>query len=186
MWNKHLQEVIDELVTTIKEMDPSKQARVLTLVKKKLAASQSPDDQRTLTNPLHEWLLPPGDPQRVAQIPTMEQRVIQRVNKNNTSIPTPLIRVTDAPAIMAAPNPTTKRTLRLTPQSHLRQTRKNIPGSVPPITRVNRRHVPIEPSTPTPPPAPRMARWRPRRLRTLDCHVFVLSQSKAAEDTAIS
>ena len=39
MWNEHLQEVIDELVTTIKEMDPSKQARVLTLVKKKLASA---------------------------------------------------------------------------------------------------------------------------------------------------
>jgi hypothetical protein len=115
VWNEHLQEVIDKLVARIKEMDPSKQARVLTLVKKKLTASQSPNDQHTLTNPLHEWLLPPGDPQRVARIPTMEQRVTQRVKENNTSIPTPLIHVTDAPAIMAAPNPTTKRTLRLTP-----------------------------------------------------------------------
>jgi hypothetical protein len=43
MWNEHLQEVIDELVTTIKKMDPYKQARVLTLVKEKLAATQPLD-----------------------------------------------------------------------------------------------------------------------------------------------
>jgi hypothetical protein len=69
MWNVHLQEVIDELVTTIKEMDPNKQARALTLVKEKLATMQPLDDQRTLTSPIHEWILPPGDPQRVAHIP---------------------------------------------------------------------------------------------------------------------
>jgi hypothetical protein len=40
MWNEHLQEVIDKLVTTIKEMDPIKQQHILTLVTKKLAATQ--------------------------------------------------------------------------------------------------------------------------------------------------
>ncbi len=37
MWNKHLQEVIMELVTTLNELPPKKQARVLTKVQQKLA-----------------------------------------------------------------------------------------------------------------------------------------------------
>ncbi len=36
MWNKHLHEVIDKLMTTLKDMSPKKQARILTLVKKKI------------------------------------------------------------------------------------------------------------------------------------------------------
>jgi hypothetical protein len=72
MWNEHLQEVIDKLVTTIKEMNPIKQKRVLTLVKKKIAATQPMDVQRIPTSPLHEWILPASDPQTVARIPITE------------------------------------------------------------------------------------------------------------------
>ncbi len=68
------------------------------------------DVQRILMSPLHEWILPACDPQRVARIPITEQRVTQRVGEDvpTTLLPTPLMCVTDAPAIMAAPNPTTK------------------------------------------------------------------------------
>jgi hypothetical protein len=40
MWNEHLQEVIDELVTTLQEMPPEKHTRELTFVKKKLLLGQ--------------------------------------------------------------------------------------------------------------------------------------------------
>ena len=152
MWNKHLQEVIDELVTTIKEMNPDKQTCVLTLVRQKLAALLPADDNRRLTTPLHKWILPPSNPQRVTQIPTPDQRVAQRVDNGipTTDIPTPLTRVADAPAIMAAPNPTTKQSLWLTPWTHIRRKRNNIHGLVPPITRNNHCPVPAEPSPPTP------------------------------------
>jgi hypothetical protein len=164
MWNEHLQEVIDELVTTIKEMDPNKQARVLTLFKEKLATTQPLNDQRTLMSPIHEWILPPGDPQRVARIPPPEQRVTQRVGKDApvTPVITPLMRVTNAPVIMAAPNSTTKQALKLTPWSHMQRTWSNIPGSVPPIVRSNQLPVPAKPSPPTIVPTRRMStRSRP-------------------------
>ena len=59
-----------------------------------------------------------------------EQRVID--NSPIISIP----RITNAPPIMHARNPTAKRTLQLTPRLHRWTTRNNTPGAVPPITRV--------------------------------------------------
>jgi hypothetical protein len=44
--------------------------------------------------------------------------------------------MSDAPPIMNAPNPTTKRALKLTKRVHCRLTWINIPGTVPPITQV--------------------------------------------------
>jgi hypothetical protein len=41
MWNKHLQEVIDKLVTTLHEMPPKKRTRALTLVAKEFSSGQS-------------------------------------------------------------------------------------------------------------------------------------------------
>jgi hypothetical protein len=79
MWNEHLQEVIDELVTILCEMPPTKCAWVITLVQQKLASKHiNTETQCTLTNPIHEWLLPPGDPQWVPYVPPPEQRVEQR------------------------------------------------------------------------------------------------------------
>jgi hypothetical protein len=118
-------------------MDPEKQKTCLALVTKKYTATQPMDVQRVLTSPLHGWILPAGDPQRVARIPIPEQRVTQSLGKDvpTTLLPTPLMRVTNAPAIMATPNPTTKRALKLMPRSHTRQMQYNIPGLVPLITR---------------------------------------------------
>ncbi len=42
--------------------------------------------------------------------------------------------MSDAPPIMNAPNPTTKRALKTTKRVHRRITRNNVPGTVPPIT----------------------------------------------------
>ncbi len=81
---------------TMKEIDPNKQARDLTLVKEKLATTQPLHDQCTLTNPIHEWIFPPGDPQRVAHVPPPEERVNQRVGKDAplTPVITPLTCIT--------------------------------------------------------------------------------------------
>jgi hypothetical protein len=129
MWNKHLQEAIDKLVTTIKEMNLDKQTHVLTFIRQKSATSLPMDDHRRLTSPLHEWILPPRNPQRVTRIPTPEQRVAQRVDNSipPADVPTPLTRVTDALAIMVAPNPITKQSLWLTHRTYVRCTRNNIP-----------------------------------------------------------
>jgi hypothetical protein len=75
MWNKHLQEVIDKLVTTIQEMPPNKRYRVLTLVAEKLAAGQLNNPKRSLMHPRHEWILPQGDLQRAPYVPPNKQRV---------------------------------------------------------------------------------------------------------------
>jgi hypothetical protein len=78
MWNKYLQEVTNKLVTTLREMPPDKRAHILTLVEEELMLGQFTDPKRTLTNPVHEWILPPGDLQRMPYIPPLEQRVEQR------------------------------------------------------------------------------------------------------------
>jgi hypothetical protein len=101
MWNAHLQEVFEELVTTLHKLPVNKQMGVLKTIKKKLKSNPEPEKQ-VLTSPNHEWLLPPGDLQRVPTIIPPAQRVEQRVADD---VPT-LQRITEAPPIMAAPNPT--------------------------------------------------------------------------------
>jgi hypothetical protein len=137
LWNKQLQEVTNKLVTTVREMPPEKQTRVITLVQQKMASHRKDGTTCTLTNPLHHWILPPGNLQRVPYVPPPEQRVEQGVSDIATDVappPPPITRIMDTPPIMAAPNPATKRTLHLTKRSHFRVTRNNVPGSVSPIT----------------------------------------------------
>ncbi len=143
LWNKHLQEVIDELATTPGEMPPSKRARVMTLVKQKLTPPSPPKDKRVLTNPNNEWIVPQGDLQCTPYIPPVIKRAEQRVSDIETqrmvpTVPTPtaIQCITNAPSIMAAPNPTTKRQLKLTKCTHVRRMQNNIPGSVPLITNI--------------------------------------------------
>ena len=122
-------EVIDELVSTIKDMPDDKQSRVLTLVKQKLATSAF-DNDRCITNPIHEWLLPPNDiqrlPRRIAATQRVEQRVAQpapqRVSPTPLTDTIPIPRITTAPPIMLAPNPTAKRTLKTTLRTHQQHT----------------------------------------------------------------
>jgi hypothetical protein len=86
----------------------------------------------------------------------------QRVNTPNeqrqdNQIDIPMLtRITDAPPIMNAPNPTQKRTLKLSKRMHSRQTRNNIPGSVPQITPTAPRRLITNP-LPTPIVAPQQS-----------------------------
>jgi hypothetical protein len=83
MWNKHLQEVISKPNTTLHEMPSIKRAHVIALVHRKLISSDPVNSKRTLTNPNHKWILPPGDLQRTPYILSQndldEQREEQRV-----------------------------------------------------------------------------------------------------------
>jgi hypothetical protein len=89
LWNEHLQEVIDELITTVCKMQPEKQTRVITLVQPKLASHHKDGTTRTLTNPLYHWILPPGNLQRVPYVPLPEQTVEQRVSDIATDVAPP-------------------------------------------------------------------------------------------------
>jgi hypothetical protein len=53
MWNMHLQEVSNELVTTLQEMPAGKQSGVLLDIKSKLALT-NPTYKQTLTCPMHK------------------------------------------------------------------------------------------------------------------------------------
>ena len=131
-------------------MPPPKCARVISLVQRKLTSADSNrETTRTLTTPNHDWMLPPGDLQRSPYIPPVEQRVEQRMATDTEPLPPVIQRITDAlPTIMATPNPTTKRTLRLTKRMHMQRTQNNVPGSVPPITNIAPRQDILIPPTP--------------------------------------
>ncbi len=63
-----------------------------------------------------------------------------REDKQRVVDDTPIItipRITDAPPIMQARNPTSKRALKTAPRIHKRATRNNTPGALPPINRVH-------------------------------------------------
>jgi hypothetical protein len=68
----------------------------------------------------------------------VEQRV--REEQQRVIDETPILtipRITDAPPIMQACNPTSKRALKNTPGIHRQVTRKNMPGGVPMINNNN-------------------------------------------------
>jgi hypothetical protein len=136
-------------------MPPNKCNSVPTLVAEILAAGQLNDPKCSLTHPGHNRILPQEDLQRAPYVPPNEQRVPkQRVPKQRVMLddaeptnympPQPLARITNAPPIMSALNPTTRRALRLMKRTHSRKTRNNIPGSVPFITiTAPQRHTPL-------------------------------------------
>jgi hypothetical protein len=122
MWNEHLQEVINKLVTTLHELPPKKRIRIMSRITAKLSAPLVGAEPRQLTYPGHEWLLPRADvqlnlyvpPPVERVVPIGEQRVEQRVKqmvKPTVDIPAnvPIFeRIINAPPIMNAPNPTQK------------------------------------------------------------------------------
>ena len=61
------------------------------------------------------------------------------------------MRITDAPPIITAPNPTAPRQLKKTVRTHSRLTRHNIPGSTPHIVNIGKRRRIEAPTTPAPP-----------------------------------
>ncbi len=116
--------------------------------RKLTSADNNSNTTRTLTNPNYDWILPPGDLQQSPYIPPVEQRVEHRVAADTKPLPPVISRITDSPPIMAAPNPTTKQTLRLTRCKHMQWTRNNVPGSVSPIPNVVPRQDILIPPTP--------------------------------------
>ena len=156
--HNHMRELTNEVVSTLKHMTAEKQKRVLTLFKSKLSdVTVQPEAPAFLTSPCHAWILPDEDFQGVPRLwaPTQDQqRVAQSEEQRVGTTPemTPVLdlrRMSNAPPIMIAPNPTTKRALKFTKQVHRHITRNNIPGTVPPTTPAIPRH-PIPPATNAP------------------------------------
>jgi hypothetical protein len=150
---------------TLHELPVNKQLGALTDIKNKLTFDCPSTTKQTLTRPTHEWLLPPVNLQRVPPGIPPTQRVEQRVASTH-HVDTPLLqRVTEAPTIMAAPNPTARRTLELTKQTHARHTCNNTPGIIPAITRTpsTQRHS----STPILAPATAMPHQSPHTTAAL-------------------
>jgi len=151
--NDHMRELTNKVVSMLKNMTEEKQRRVLTLVKSKLSdAMVQLEGPAFLTSPCHAWILPVDNLQRVPQqrVPTQDQqrvapRAEQRVGTSTPDTTTlqDLRRMSNAPPIMNAPNPTTKRALQSTKRVHRRITQNNTPGTVPPITpAIPRRPIP--------------------------------------------
>jgi hypothetical protein len=145
----HMQELTNEVVSTLKNMTPEKQRRVLMLFQAKLAnTSVHPGGPAFLMSPCHAWILPEEDIQRVPQprTPTQDQQRVapsaeQRVGTTpDITVFHDLCRMSNAPPIMNAPNPTTKRALQSTKRVHRRITQNNVPGTIPPITPAIPRH----------------------------------------------
>jgi hypothetical protein len=135
----HLQGLTDKMIVKLSASTPGKQSRVLNLVWSKPAAQDLPPSPQVLTHPLHKWMLPAKDPQcfpRHEAITPYKQRVGIAPEEQRVSAPAiqPLCRITNAPLIMAAPNPTMKQNLKRIKHTHSRVTCNNIPRSVPPIT----------------------------------------------------
>ncbi len=136
-----LQEVTTEMISTVTKMPANEQRRVLTEVRAKLADdSLCPCGPAFLTSPCHAWMLPNNDhqcaPQEAAptHVPALEGQ--HRVGPTPEVTPAEsLQRMLNAPPIMNAPNPTTRRALKSTKRVHLRLTRNNVPGTVTTITR---------------------------------------------------
>jgi hypothetical protein len=100
---------------------------------------------KLLQSKIEDILHPPtlvDAPQGEQRVREEEQRVI-----NETPILT-VPRITDAPPIMQAWNPTAKRVLKITPQNHWQLTRNNTLGGVPLTRRV---HPILEGDTPDQP-----------------------------------
>ena len=113
-----------------------------------------PEGPAFLSSPCHAWILPEDDFQCVPKLrtPTQEQQRVapsakQRVGttQETTTMVQDLRQMSNAPPIMNAPNPTTKRALKSTKRVHRRLTRNNVPGTVPPIIpAIPRRPVPTD------------------------------------------
>ena len=138
----YMQELTKEVVSTLKHMTPEKQRCVLRLFQAKLAnTAVQPEGPAFLSSPCHAWILPEEDLQQVPQLrtPTQDQQRVapsaeQRVGTTpDITAIQDLCRMSNAPPIMNAPNPTMKQALKSTKWVHQRITRNNVPGTVPPI-----------------------------------------------------
>ncbi len=118
-----LKELTQEMVSTLTTMPAIEQRHVLTEVHKKLADNLlCPSGPAFLTSPCHAWILPEDDHQRAPQEVApmhVSQRAApegqQRVGLTPAVTPAEILqRMSNAPPIMNAPNPTIKRALKST------------------------------------------------------------------------
>ncbi len=136
IWNEHLQEVSEELVTRLHDLPVKKCVLVFSDINNKLSIGAQSKDKQQLTSLNHKWILSPSDLQRVPSVITPEERVDQRVDTTTHPPFVPALqRLTDAPPIMVASNPTTRCVLKLTRRTHSRHTQNNTPGSIPAVTQ---------------------------------------------------
>jgi hypothetical protein len=153
-----LKAVTKEMITTLTKLTATKQWQVLTEVHAKLADDVlCPCGPAFLTSPCHAWMQPDDNHQCAPQ--EAHTPVLQRVAPETQQMvgPTPhvnpapsLQRMSNAPPIMRAPNPTMRRVLKSTKRVHQRITRNNVPGSVPAITRTQPLHSPQMDTNKTP------------------------------------
>ncbi len=81
--------------------------------------------------------------------------------EHRVTTPSSLRRITNAPPIMATPNPTNKHVLKTKRRSHVQLTRNNILGSIPAITReASCRPNPLNPPPNGPRRSPRIPKVR--------------------------
>jgi hypothetical protein len=123
--HQHFRALVDEMSDDVNRQSLTpKGRRILNLLRDRitilLAPPPTPDEQRVRS-----------DEQRVVEMERQQRE--QRVIDDTPIIHIP--RITDAPGIMNARNPTAKRMLKNTPRVHGRMTRNNTPGIVaPPIS----------------------------------------------------
>ena len=97
-------------------------------------------------------MLPEGDIQQhpyIPPAPSIEQRVDEDMEEQRVAHP--MTRITDAPPIITAPDPTAPRQLKKTAITHSRITRHYIPGSTPHIINIGKRRRIEATTTPAPP-----------------------------------
>jgi hypothetical protein len=134
-----LQEVTKEMISTLTTMSANEQQRVLTEVRAKLADdSLRPCGPAFLTSPCHAWMLPNDNhqcaPQEAAPMHVPQRAAPegqQRVGPTPEVTPAESLQcMSNAPPIMNAPNPTTRRALKSTKRVHLWLTCNNVPGTI--------------------------------------------------------
>jgi hypothetical protein len=84
----------------------------------KLSAPYENIEKRSLKYLGHEWLLPQTDIPLAPYMPPPKQRVDQSVKQRVDTNARTFQQIINAPPIMNAPNPTQKRSLKLTKRTH--------------------------------------------------------------------
>jgi hypothetical protein len=120
-------------------MTPHQQFRTLTdKLAKTTAIARATNKGRRLIKLLQSKIEDTTHPPALAHSPQLEQRV--REEEQRVIDETPILtvpRITDAPSIMQAWNPTAKRVLKTTRRIHQQLTQNKTPGGVPLIRRVH-------------------------------------------------
>ena len=71
-------------------MKPNKRVRVLTKIINKIETSSRDKDARTITAPVHQWMLPEGDIEQhpyVPPAPAIEQKLNEEIEEQRVAPP---------------------------------------------------------------------------------------------------